>query len=123
MTLLQEERVAEAGDRLLTEVPDRAGEREPDDTVLVSEIADLVPELGHRFGRREVRVSKARVTVVDDAGVEFLSVPIADIKTARTEPLVGGARLELTTVDGIVPLVEFTSSLSARFSELARGIE
>src|SRR5437764_7741354 len=113
MTLLQEERVAASGDVASTDPGSRAESRESDDRVLISEVADLVPEYGHRFGRREVRVSKARVTVVDDAGVELLCVPMADVKTARTEPLVGGARLELTTKDGIVPVAEFTASIAA----------
>src|SRR2546421_7848734 len=123
MTLLQEERPAEADDQRLAGAIDRAGDHAADDRVLISHVADLLPEDGHVFGRREVRVSKARVTVLDDAGIELLSVPMADIKTARTEPLVGGARLELTTKEGVVPVAEFTASVAARFSEMARGIE
>src|SRR5437763_9386434 len=129
MTLLQEERVADSGDKTIAEAESPAearrlpAEQVEDDRLLISEVADLVPEYGHRFGRREVRVSKARVTVIDDAGIEILCVPMADIKTARTEPLVGGARLELTTKEGVVPVAEFTASIAARFSEMARGIE
>jgi ATP-binding cassette subfamily B protein len=48
---------------------------------------------------------------------------MTDIKSARTEPLVGGARLELTTNGGVVPVAEFSASVAARFSEMARGIE
>jgi ATP-binding cassette subfamily B protein len=36
---------------------------------------------------------------------------------------VGGARLELNTHEGIVPLASFSASVAARFSEMARGIE
>src|SRR5437868_2951659 len=123
MTLLQEERPAGADHQRVAGAIDGPGDHAADDRVLISHVADLLPEDGHVFGRREVRVSKARVTVVDDAGIELLSVPMADIKTARTEPLVGGARLELTTKEGIVPVAEFTASVAARFSEMARGIE
>ncbi len=92
--------------------------------VLIREVADLVAEENHRFGKREVVVSRAKVSVVDEAGVELLSVPMGDIKSARTEPLVGGARLELTMKGGaVVPVVEFSASVAARFSEMARGIE
>ena len=91
--------------------------------VLISEIADLLAEEDHKFGRREVRVTKSRVAVYDEAGALLLTVPMSDIKTARTEALVGGARLELTTTSGILPVVEFTASLAPRFSEMARGIE
>src|SRR5438067_11014133 len=123
MTRLQEERVADPGDRPSAGADSPAATPAADDRVLVSEVADLAAVYGHRFGRREVRVSKARVTVIDDAGIEILCVPMADIKTARTEPLVGGARLELTTKEGVVPVAEFTASVAARFSEMARGIE
>jgi ATP-binding cassette subfamily B protein len=94
--------------------------REP---VLLTEMADLVAESGHRFGRGEVRVSRSGVAVYDEAGDELEWVPMAEIRSARTEPLVGGGRLEITTAAGIRPLVEFTASVAPRFSELARGIE
>ena len=54
-------------------------------------------------------MSAAAVSVHDEEGVELLRVPVADIRSARTEPLVGGARLELTTTDGIVPVAECTA--------------
>jgi ATP-binding cassette subfamily B protein len=91
--------------------------------VLIRHFADLVSEEGHRFGKREVCVSRAGVGVHDEHGTELVRVPMADVVTARIEPLVGGGRLEVTTKTGIVPLVEFTASQSARFSEMARGIE
>jgi ATP-binding cassette subfamily B protein len=101
------------------EVLDGSGE-EP---VLISEVADLVAEEDHRYGKREVRVTKSRVSVYDGAGALLLTVPMSDIKSARTEPLVGGARLELTTTSGVLPVAEFSASVAARFSEMARGIE
>jgi ATP-binding cassette, subfamily B, bacterial len=93
------------------------------DEVLIREVADLIPEEGHKFGKREVVVTRAAVQVFDEAGALLLTVPMTDIKTARTESLVGGARLELTTTSGVLPIAEFTSSIAARFSEMARGIE
>jgi ATP-binding cassette subfamily B protein len=91
--------------------------------VLLRETADLVSEEGHRFGRREVRVYADRVSVHDEAGRELQRIPMTSIRTARTEPLVGGARLEVSTDRGVLPVAEFTASVAARFSELARGIE
>ena len=93
------------------------------DEVLLRHVADLVPEHDHCFGMREVCVSRNRVAVYDEAGDEILSVPMTRIRSARTEPLVGGARLELTTDGGVIPIAEFTASAAARFSEMARGIE
>lgn len=113
MTLLQDKPLSREEQR----APEAPG------TILIEEVADLVAEEGHRFGRRVVRVTKTKVSVEDEAGVELLAVPMSDIKSARTEPLVGGARLELTTTGGIVPVAEFSASVAARFSELARGIE
>jgi ATP-binding cassette subfamily B protein len=102
-----------------SDVLDGSGE-EP---VLISEVADLIAEEDHRYGKREVRVTKSRVSVYDGAGALLLTVPMSDIKSARTEPLVGGARLELTTTSGVLPVAEFSASVAARFSEMARGIE
>ncbi len=118
MAVVQEEQeeAAEAEKRTPAEP---VGEPE----ILIQEMADLIAEDGHRYGKREVRVSKAKVSVHDEAGVEILSVPMTDIKSARTEPLVGGARLELKTTSGILPIAEFSASVAARFSEMARGIE
>ncbi|MBC8134863.1 MAG: ABC transporter ATP-binding protein, partial [Fibrella sp.] len=95
-----------------------------DEPVLIREVADLVAEENHCFGKREVVVTLNRVAVFDEAGVQLLSVPMSGIKTARTESLVGGARLELSLHTGdVLPVAEFTASVAARFSEMARGIE
>ena len=84
--------------------------------VLIRETADLVAEDGHKFGKRDVVVTAQKVSLVDpSSGVELLAVPMADIKSARTEPLVGGARLELTTTSGVVAVAEFSASVAARF--------
>ena len=92
--------------------------------VLIRETADLVPEEDHRFGKREVVVTQTRVAVFDGAGVQLLSVPMDAIASARTEPLVGGARLELSLkAGGVLPVAEFTAAVAGRFSEMARGIE
>jgi ATP-binding cassette subfamily B protein len=100
-----------------------AGNSDADNEILISEIADIVPEDGHIFGKREVRVTRKSVSVFDASGVQLLTVPMLEIKSARTESLVGGSRLELTTTSGIMPIAEFTASVAPRFSEMARGIE
>lgn len=90
---------------------------------LLTEVADLLADRDHRYGRREVRVTTRAVSVFDEHGARLLSVPLAEVTTARTEPLVGGGRLEVSTAAGVVPVAEFTASLAPRFSEMARGIE
>uniref|UniRef100_UPI003751D00E ABC transporter transmembrane domain-containing protein n=1 Tax=Armatimonas sp. TaxID=1872638 RepID=UPI003751D00E len=93
------------------------------DPLLLSERADLNEET-HHFGERVVQLHKCSVRVYDGAGVLLTRVLLDEIKSARTEALVGGARLELTLKNGtILPLVECTARVSARISELARGIE
>ncbi|MBC8140348.1 MAG: ABC transporter ATP-binding protein [Armatimonadetes bacterium] len=111
---------------VLLDPPVSANDTVPPDgnDVLIRETADLLAEENHRFGKREVVVTASRVAVFDEAGVQLLTVPMGDIKSARTESLVGGARLELSLKSGVtVPVAEFTASVAARFSEMARGIE
>lgn len=93
------------------------------DPLLFSEQVDLNEET-HAFGQREVQLREKSVRVYDEAGVLLVKIPLEDIKSARTEPLVGGARLEVTLKQGpTLPLAECTARVSARLSELARGIE
>jgi ATP-binding cassette subfamily B protein len=119
MSLLQETPPAHPSEG---SAPIRGGDGN-EETILLRESADLLLEDEHRFGKREVQVTATAVSIFDDHGTRILTVPIKDIKSARTEPLVGGGRLEVTTNEGVLPLVEFTASVAARFSEMARGIE
>src|SRR5437016_6115932 len=124
MSLLQEEKQEELPARVPAAPARLEPERPDDEAVLIREVADLVAEEGHVFGVREVRVYGSRVSIHDSAGRELRRVPMAEVRSARTEPLVGGGRLELTMKDGrVLALVEFTASIAARFSEMARGIE
>ena len=51
-------------------------------------------------------------------------IPVEEIASARNEPLVGGGRLEVTTKTGqILPIISYSLSIAAKFSEAARGIE
>ncbi|MFM7323125.1 MAG: ABC transporter ATP-binding protein [Armatimonadota bacterium] len=93
------------------------------EAVLLEETADLVPEDAYRYGRRTVSVRTDAVTVSDAAGTVLLRIPMASIRTARTESLVGGACLEIVTDEGLVVAAAFTASKAPRFSEMARGIE
>jgi ATP-binding cassette, subfamily B, bacterial len=123
MTVQEQDRAPESQQTAEEESPADLPPSAASDEVLIREVADLIPEDGHKFGKREVVVTRRAVQVFDEAGALLLTVPMTDIKTARTEPLVGGARLELTTTSGVLPIAEFTASVAARFSEMARGIE
>lgn len=94
---------------------------EPNDT-LVSLISDIGDD--GNFGHRTLEVTREYVRVVEPGGAISFKMPIAEVKSARNEPLVGGGRLELSTTDGrIVPVISYSHTIAAKFSEAARGIE
>jgi len=114
--------VAESPQRRLEPISPEVGS-ESEEPILEF-TADLSPDL--KFGERRVEVTSRRVRVVtgtNGSSVELESFPLSEIKGARTEPLVGGGRLEVTVEGRTVPLVEYTAAKSAYFSEIARGIE
>ncbi len=77
-----------------------------------------------RFGSRTLIVDATQVRVLETGGAVSFQIPIADIKSARNEPLVGGGRLEVTTKTGeILPIISYSLTVAAKFSEAARGIE
>jgi ATP-binding cassette subfamily B protein len=91
-------------------------------TSLISLEADFLND--GRFGARRLEVTSTSVQVVEQGGVVSFQIPIAEIKTARNEPLVGGGRLEVTTSSGeILPVISYSLTVAAKFSEAARGIE
>ncbi len=92
------------------------------ETSLISLEADFLND--GRFGARRLEVTSTSVQVVEHGGVVSFQIPIAEIKTARNEPLVGGGRLEVTTSSGeILPVISYSLTVAAKFSEAARGIE
>ena len=89
---------------------------------LIQLTADFDPQ--GRFGKRDLVVTPAHVQVIEANGAIAFQMPLTEIKTARNEPLVGGGRLEVTAKTGdILPVITYSQSLAARFSEAARGIE
>src|SRR5579862_3877317 len=103
----------------------RAGGSEPpaqNDDVLIRLLADFAD--AGRFGKRTLEVTASHVRILESGGAESLRVPIDVIKSARNEPLVGGGRLELQLKSGeILPVVSYSLTVAAKFSEAARGIE
>jgi ATP-binding cassette subfamily B protein len=94
----------------------------PMDDVLIRLIGDFDDD--GRFGHRTLEVASDHVRILDAGGAETLRLPIADVKSARNEPLVGGGRLEVTTKRGeILPLLSYSLTHAPKFSEAARGLE
>ncbi len=90
--------------------------------ILIKLTADFGPDGG--FGSRDLVVTHESVQVREPNGALAFQMPIAEIQTARNEPLVGGGRLEITAKNGdILPVVTYSQTVAARFSEAARGIE
>lgn len=97
-------------------------EQPQSDDALIHLIADIDPS--GKFGRRELIVSSENVRILEANGAVAFQMPISEILTARNEPLVGGGRLEVTAKSGdILPIVTYSQSVAAQFSEAARGIE
>ena len=79
-----------------------------------------------RFGVRWMMLTNQRVVVLPhlSPGIDgAVSVDLAEISDARAEPLVGGGRLEVSRNGYFTPVIEYSSSLGAKFTEIARGIQ
>ena len=114
--------------RRLVETPDAAAAARvafgiPEgEEVLIQVSADLDPR--GQYATRWVVVTPHRVLIVPARGeAEVLEVRIEDISRARTEPLVGGGRLEIERFGESTVEVPYTDTVGAKFSEVARGLE
>ncbi len=93
-----------------------------DDEILIRLAADFARD--GSFGCRNLEVTHHEVRVLEENGVASFRVTIADIASARNEPLVGGGRLEITTKKGeVLQVITYSLTVAAKFSETARGIE
>ena len=73
------------------------------------------------FGTQWVIVTGNRVLVQQNGAVQ--AIPFADMALARTEALVGGARLEIHRKNGPSVHVPYSMTQAQKFSETTRGIE
>ena len=106
-----------------TQTENRPGAGEPEaPEELIRLEADFAE--GGEFGRRVLVVTQAAVQVLEANGAQAFLMPMAEIQTARNEPLVGGGRLEVTGKNGdVLPVITYSQTVAAKFSEAARGIE
>lgn len=94
----------------------------PEEGVLVRLVADFRED--GQFGERTLEITAEAVRILDPTGAVLMNVPVADIQTARNEPLVGGGRMLILTKGGdVLPVISYSLSVAAKFSEAARGIE
>jgi len=95
----------------------------PDDTKFDIRLESDFGDDG-QFALRNLEIANGTVRVTEANGATSFTIPIAEIKSARNEPLVGGGRLEITTTGGeVLPIISYSQTVAAKFSEAARGIE
>ena len=73
------------------------------------------------FGTQWVVVTGNRVLVQQNGAVQ--DIPFSELELARTEGLVGGARLEIHRKNGPTVHVPYSMTQAQKFSETTRGIE
>ncbi|MDA0711593.1 MAG: ABC transporter transmembrane domain-containing protein, partial [bacterium] len=94
----------------------------PEEEELIRVSSDLGAD--GRFGSQWVVVTPKRVLIYQDGeDGDATEVAIEEILVARTESLIGGARLEIHRKQAPSILVPFSKTLSQKFSETTRGIE
>lgn len=76
------------------------------------------------FGGQWVAVTDRRILVLSTESPNGgIDVPMSEVTKARTEPMVGGSRLEIERRDDATVIVPYSNSQAIKFSEVARGIE
>ncbi len=77
-----------------------------------------------RYGTRWIVVTNKRIVIIsEDAVDDVVQILIEDVVSVRTEPLVGGGRLEIERKASPTAIVRYSNSMAVKFSEVARGIE
>ena len=92
----------------------------PGEEILIQVQNDLTTD--GRFAAGWLIVTPQQV-VVSPPGGPSRAVPMDQVRVARIEALVSGGRLEVECDQAATLLVPFSSSLVAKFAEVARGIE
>ena len=77
-----------------------------------------------RYGTRWIVVTDKRIVIIsEDAADDVVQIPIEQVASVRTEPLVGGGRLGIERKANPTAFVPYSNSMAVKFSEVARGIE
>jgi ATP-binding cassette subfamily B protein len=93
-----------------------------DDRVVIRLAADFAQD--GSFGCRTLEITSDELRVLEQDGATSYRQTLSNVASARNEPLVGGGRLEVTTKSGVVePVLSYSLTLAAKFSEAARGVE
>ena len=77
-----------------------------------------------RFGTQWIVVTDKRIMIISQDGADgVVQFPFEEILAVRTEPLVGGGRLEIERKASPTAFIPYSNSMATKFSEVARGIE
>ncbi|MDP6777497.1 MAG: hypothetical protein QGI83_12115, partial [Candidatus Latescibacteria bacterium] len=89
---------------------------------LIRVSADL--DARRNYGEQWVVVTPKQVAVLPNgSGGDPVRIPIESVTLARTEPLVGGGRLEIERKGLPTVHVPYSNTQALKFAETARGIE
>lgn len=118
--------VSKIEEHFLSQIQDPSIEPPPREPGETEPLIQLEADFGAdgRYGRRILEVTAESVRVTEPGGAVTFQIPISEIKHARNEPLVSGGQLQITTTGGaILPVITYSQTFAAKFSEAARGIE
>ena len=98
------------------------GYAEPGEEVLIQVATDMASR--DEFDERWLVLTDRRLVLLGaNGGDGAVHVPIADVRTARAESLVGGGRLEVECKERATEYFYYSNSLAAKFAEVAEGIQ
>ena len=105
-----------------SEVDAKLAEVKPvDEEVLIQVAADMAGQ--DAFDERWLVLTHQRLVFLHgNGGNGVVDLPMAQVRTARVEPLVGGGRLEVERHHGEPAHLYYSSSLAPKFAEVAEGI-
>ena len=105
-----------------TSAPEIAEAVGSDEEIQILVSTDL--DVDGRFGAHWLAVTDKQVIVARNGTLEQLDrMPLGDVRSASTEPLVGGGRLEIERFSGPTVEVPYSGTEAEKISEVARGIE
>ena len=93
-----------------------------DEDVLVRVWTDL--DADGQFGKAWFVATAERTVIVPEEGADgAVETPFRDIRSVKTEALVGGGRLEIERQAKPTILLPYSNSMTDKFAEVARGLE
>ena len=94
----------------------------PGEDELITVSADLSAD--GRYSTHWLVVTGKHIVIIsqDETG-HVVKFPVEEVASVRTEPLVGGGRLEIERKGNPTAFVYYSNSMAVKYSEVARGIE